>query len=188
MSKRWITFFSRTGAEIAEVSRRMNRVPDLIITNKDFYEDPPCDALNTLILTYRVPVVHLPAKPTAVDYDAITQTFPELFENCVITLHGYLRIIPPDFCGRFLILNSHPGDIIKYPFLKGFNPQEKAFNNHLESSGVVVHRVVPEVDSGEIISIRTTPIQGLDLDGVYEVLHNISIKQWCDVLGKYIGE
>ena len=34
MSKPWITFFSQTGSEIVEISKSLNRWPDVIITNE----------------------------------------------------------------------------------------------------------------------------------------------------------
>ena len=30
----WVTFFSQTGSEIYKISKRINRVPDVIVTNK----------------------------------------------------------------------------------------------------------------------------------------------------------
>ena len=34
MANKWITFFSQTGAEIADLSESIGRWPDLIITNE----------------------------------------------------------------------------------------------------------------------------------------------------------
>lgn len=188
MSKKWVTFFSRTGSEIVEVSKKLHRVPDLIVTNKDLDNDPPCEAFKKFQRKYAVQVHRLSPKPSLDEYQFMLDQYKYIFDDCIITLHGYLRIIPAFLCNKFCILNSHPGDIVNYPFLKGFNPQEKAFNNQLKTSGVVLHEVVPEVDSGRIISLRTTSIEGLALDEVYDKLHIISIQQWCDVLKEYLGE
>ena len=35
MDKKWICFFSQTGSEIVEVSKRLKRLPDFIITNNN---------------------------------------------------------------------------------------------------------------------------------------------------------
>ena len=188
MSKKWVTFFSRTGAEIVEVSTRLGRIPDLIVTNKNMEEDSPCEAFVDFQKRFGIQMLRLSTKPSIEEYQFMIDHYSYIFADCIITLHGYLRIIPEFLCNRFYILNSHPGDIVNYPFLKGFNPQEKAFKNNLVSSGVVVHEVVPEVDSGKIISLRTARLSGLTLDEVYEKLHDISIAQWCDVLKDYLGE
>ena len=188
MSKKWIAFFSQTGAEIVEVSRRLGHVPDLIVTNKDFTKEPPCNAFTDMTTNHLIAVEHLTKKPQLQEYEDVVQRHKSLFDNCVITLHGYLRIIPAELCNQFCILNSHPGDIVNHPELRGFNPQEKAFNLELESTGVTLHKVVPEVDAGPIISLRTASIKDLTLDEVYKNLHDISIAQWCDVLKDYIGD
>ena len=97
-------------------------------------------------------------------------------------MHGYLRIIPEYLCTNFHILNLHPGLITTYPELKGFNPQEKAFKLGLPTSGVVIHEVIPEVDSGKIIAAKETSIAGLTLDEVYTRLHDLATSTWIDVL------
>ena len=38
-------------------------------------------------------------------------------ESVFVTLHGYLRILPPDFTKASNIYNGHPGAIEQYPEL-----------------------------------------------------------------------
>ena len=50
----------------------------------------------------------------------------------LITLHGYLRIIPENICKQCKhIYNGHPGLINMYPELKGKDPQEA--RRHLDA-------------------------------------------------------
>ena len=50
-------------------------------------------------------------------------------DNTLITLNGWLRIVPPDKCAKYNIYNGHPGLITKYPELKGKDPQQRMWEN-----------------------------------------------------------
>lgn len=175
MGKQWICFYSQTGSEINNVRKALHRDPDIIIFNGDDLSKTNKE----LVETVGNKIVKIPAKPTLENYKDLAKTFDK---NCIITLHGYLRIIPEYLCTNFHILNLHPGLITTYPELKGFNPQEKAFKLGLPTSGVVIHEVIPEVDSGKIIAAKETSIAGLTLDEVYTRLHDLATSTWIDVL------
>jgi methionyl-tRNA formyltransferase len=79
--------------------------------------------------------------------------------------------------------NVHPGDIVKYPELKGIHPQAKALELGLPSTGVVIHQVVPEMDSGEIVSSAEYIIKdGETKMDLINNLRDLSIDLWCDFL------
>jgi len=83
----WVTLFSQTGTEIFNLSKRLNRYPDVIITNKqDLTRANPallaCIPMNTKF-------IQLPVKPTTEEY------LEHIPDNAFVTLHGWLRIIPP---------------------------------------------------------------------------------------------
>lgn len=165
---RWIAFFSKTGNEIYRLSRLLNRYPDYIITNKkelvDINKELP-----------RNKIIQLPEFKSS-NYKSI------LRKNDLITLHGFLKIIPPDICNEYIIYNSHPGLITKYPFLKGLNPQKKAYDFKLKTSGVCIHKVVAEVDSGKIILEKEVNIEQNSLEDVYIKLHSCSVSLWYEFL------
>lgn len=169
---KWVAFFSQTGGEILEVSKQLGRYPDIIITNK-------IDFSNVVEGFPLERIISIPNKPTLEEY--MTALGVVDLDSALITLHGYLRIIPPELC-KYNILNLHPGLITKYPFLKGFNPQEKAFRMHLKESGVIIHNVTSELDSGAIIKEVEVPIEGLTLDETYQVLHDCATDAWVEVL------
>jgi len=176
--KKWYALFSQTGSEIYQISKKLGRFPDRIITNKNF------DKISTtcnwgLYTEYDKEWEYLPHKPILSDYlIALNNTN----KDTIITLHGFLRIIPPEICNSYEIYNGHPGDIIKYPELKGFNPQEKAFKLKLPTSGSVIHKVTPGVDEGPIVAKQEIDIEGLSLDEVYKNLHSNSIELWYNFL------
>lgn len=172
MSRPWIAFFSQTGSEIVEVSKLLGRWPDLIITN----ERP--DHLRKIHPALEGKVAFVENKPTEEELSMILGQYG----NPLVTLHGWLRIMPPHICNRFEIYNGHPGLITEYPELKGKDPQQKAFDLGLESSGCVIHRVTEGVDEGEILRSRKVSIKGLEIGELFHILHSISVSLWVDFL------
>ena len=137
---RWVALFSQSGQEIWSLYASLGRAPDLIITNQVNRE--------------RIYPILLERFQDRLVY--ITQNTVETYKNILretdlVTLHGYLRIIPAETCNTFNIYNGHPGLITLYPDLKGYNPQEKACKKEYKTIGSVIHKCVAEVDAGPII-------------------------------------
>ena len=178
--KKWITFFSQTGSEIYNVSEKLGIDPDLIVVNKSDLSE----VNQKLLEKYKDRFYILPNKPKGEDYLDLIEEESKIFNDCIITLHGYLRIIPSFMCDEFEIYNLHPGLITKYPELKGFNPQEKAYNLKLPTSGVVIHKATSVLDSGEILKSKEISIKNKTLDQIYEDLHNVASELWSEFLSE----
>lgn len=175
MANKWIAFFSQTGAEIADLSENIGRWPDIIITNSR------PDHLRTIdprIVEYGY--TEVPNKPTVSDLDAVLQ------DNAIITLHGWLRIMPEVICNKYLIYNGHPGLITKYPELKGKDPQVKAHKLGHEVAGAVIHKVTAGVDEGRIIMEEYFNATQLDLDELFRILRDRSLYMWSNLLKKVL--
>tara|TARA_R110002126_G_scaffold289215_1_gene443803 strand:- start:757 stop:1275 length:519 start_codon:yes stop_codon:yes gene_type:complete len=166
-------FFSQTGSEIATIARRLGRWPDKIITN----ERP--ERLRTISPKLAgIDIIYLSNKPTVEEYLEVLGTEP-----CKVTLHGWLRIMPPEVIAIHPnMFNGHPGLITEHPILKGKDPQEKAYNLGLTVSGCVIHQVTVGVDEGPILEERMVEIKNLSLDEVYSELHKTSIDLWVEFL------
>jgi folate-dependent phosphoribosylglycinamide formyltransferase PurN len=166
-------FFSQTGSEIATIARRLGRWPDKIITN----QRP--ERLRTISPKLAgIDIIYLSNKPTVEEYLEVLGTEP-----CKVTLHGWLRIMPPEVIAIHPnMFNGHPGLITEHPSLKGKDPQEKAYNLGLTVSGCVLHQVTEGVDEGPILKERMVEIQNLSLDEVYSELHKTSIDLWVEFL------
>ena len=166
-------FFSQTGSEIATIARRLGRWPDKIITN----ERP--DRLRTISPKLAgIDIIYLSNKPTVEEYLEVLGTEP-----CKVTLHGWLRIMPPEVIAIHPnMFNGHPGLITEHPILKGKDPQETAYNLGLTVSGCVIHQVTVGVDEGPILEERMVEIKNLSLDEVYSELHKASIDLWVEFL------
>jgi folate-dependent phosphoribosylglycinamide formyltransferase PurN len=166
-------FFSQTGSEIATIARRLGRWPDKIITN----QRP--ERLRTISPKLAgIDIIYLSNKPTVEEYLEVLGTEP-----CKVTLHGWLRIMPPEVIAIHPnMFNGHPGLITEHPILKGKDPQEKAYNLGLTVSGCVLHQVTEGVDEGPILKERMVEIKNLSLDEVYSELHKTSIDLWVEFL------
>ena len=171
----WVTLFSQTGAEIADISESLGRWPDLIITNK---RPNHLRTIDSRIVEYGY--TELPNIPTLEDIENV------LKDNAIITLHGWLRIMPPDICEKYLIYNGHPGLITKYPELKGKDPQVRAFEGKYPIAGAVIHKVVAGVDEGKVILEEKFNAIDLSLDELFRILRDRSLFMWTTFLNKVL--
>ena len=175
--KNWVALFSQTGSEIVDLSTKLNRKPDFVITNANL------DKVNPNIeVDFRV------NNDEAKTLD-ILEDIQFDKNDTLITLNGWLRIVPPDKCKMYNIYNGHPGLITKYPELKGKDPQKRAWENIASYAkiGSVVHKVVAEVDAGEIIvekSARTRDV--LNIDKTYDTLRKTSFDAWMEFLKEHL--
>ena len=190
---KWIAFFSQTGSEIAAISRALGRWPDYIVTNKMTDEGINPAILRTINYSTakegRSTLIRMPKWPRDVDYMNIADYMGfsilngKWKDNVLVTLHGYLRILPPHFCDNTRIYNGHPGLITKYPELKGFNPQKKAFEaGSYETVGSVIHEVIPELDSGDVVASGEIKNDFDNLEDCTVALHDLSIQLWTKFL------
>ena len=173
VTKPWVAFFSQTGAEIADLSESLGRWPDIIITN----HRPE----------------HLRTVDPRIDLDKLmwTKNKPELYEymwllgqveDPIITLHGWLRVLPEEVCNKFQVFNGHPGLITEYPELKGKDPQVRAFEGKYPMAGAVIHKVTAGVDEGRVIMEEYFNASQLDLDELFRILRDRSLYMWSNLL------
>lgn len=179
----WVSFFSQTGSEIVEISTALNRWPDTICTNKSIQD---IDTIHPILLEKCFnKILFLKDKPSVEEYNTALRSARKSIN--VITLNGYLRIIPKKICDQNIIYNGHPGDIVNHPELKGFNPQEKAFKLKIKNTGSVIHNVTPDIDEGTIVAIKKCNINLKCLDETYKILHKNSISLWVEFLSEYFN-
>jgi folate-dependent phosphoribosylglycinamide formyltransferase PurN len=144
VKKRWITLFSQTGSEIKAIADELGRWPDIIVTNNSNYE------------TWEHNIT--PEWVQIMTKDQINEWLRNIeAHDTIITLHGYLRILPPDICSKFEIYNGHPAAVDMFPELRGKDPQEKTWAGKPDGEkygmiGAVVHQCIEELDAGDIVS------------------------------------
>ena len=110
-------------------------------------------------------------------------------DKTIITLNGWLRIVPASKCNMYNIYNGHPGLITKYPELKGKDPQKRAWESIASYSkiGSVVHKVVAEVDAGEVMVEKSAGTKHIyNLDKTYDALKKTSFNAWLEFLKEHL--
>ena len=178
MSKPWITFFSQTGSEIVEISKSLNRWPDVIITNE---RPTRLRSINTELLEKDC-LITVSNKPTEEEiYDIL-----KLYDSPVITLHGWLRIMPPSICEKYNIFNGHPGLITEYPELKGKDPQMKALKGKYPVMGCVLHKVTAGVDEGKVIAEERFNAFNITEEEMWIATRDRSLYLWINFLKNII--
>lgn len=171
---RWVALFSQTGSEIYEISKRVGRFPDKIITTHSW---ETANKINPLLTEATKEIYLCSEKPVPAVYRAFFRP------DDLITLHGWLRIVPSEICNEFVIYNGHPGLITHYPELKGKDPQKRAFEGKYKRIGCVIHKVIPEVDAGEVeASAETDKFKDMTLEDIIDTLHEMSVELWCGFL------
>jgi formyltetrahydrofolate-dependent phosphoribosylglycinamide formyltransferase len=122
--------------------------------------------------------VPLPGKKgsrDAWDRDLAARIHAECDPVDLIAMLGWTRVMSPDFLAAFAcpVLNLHPslpGDLV------GLDAIERAFDEYeagrRDSAGVMVHRVVPEIDAGPVVVSEALPMPpGLTFDAFAEAMH-----------------
>lgn len=185
LNKTWYALFSHTGKEIEAVSERLGRKPDAIYTNNLEYDG----ALLSKVWFGR--------------HDGILKNSVDILRpNSVLTLHGYNRILPKwyvEYLKAYNIkcYNLHPAPIQLYRDLKGKDPQERLFEGIHEGRylyiGNVIHEVIPEVDSGEILAWDLMPVNAdsvvcRSVDSLSKSLHSAATVLWSEFLKEALSD
>lgn len=171
MNKKWVALFSHSGTEIADIIKTF-KSPDWIFTNqrdvnkinKELHDKHVVKCVHSVIMQA---------------IKEISASLPE--EKIIVTLHGYMRIIPKEIIDlpNVEIYNVHPGDITTYPELRGADPQKKALELKLPSTGVVIHIVDEGVDTGPVLLQSNIMIDsGSTVESLTDELRNESIALW----------
>ncbi len=176
----WIALFSQTGSEIVAISELIGRKPDATLTNNDNLEQ-----YNEKLVDQCYPMI-VGKHNDLMDYLRVQDTFE--VKKVLITLHGYLRIIPEDICNQYTIYNGHPAPVHLYPELKGKDKQESLYlsRDKYPFIGSVIHRVTPGVDDGPLAVTTTTYNRLTSVEEAYSRLKIESFKSWDLFFNHYV--
>jgi phosphoribosylglycinamide formyltransferase 1 len=108
-------------------------------------------------------VVDHKAFPTREAFDAALAQAIEPMRADVILLAGFMRILTPQFIGRFprRILNIHPSLLPSFP---GLHTHRQALQAGVKLHGCTVHFVTPSLDSGPIVIQAAVPVLAGDTE------------------------
>jgi folate-dependent phosphoribosylglycinamide formyltransferase PurN len=169
----WVAFFSQTGSEIVELSKSIKRKPDLLVTNN--FEDK---------IKFHPGIRELGVTIMSAKHDMIMNYFRNQVvynvPQTLISLHGYLRILPADICEKYEVYNGHPGAITLFPELKGKDPQEKVWqeNDKYNIIGSVVHKCTSELDGGDVLKSVYVRNRNYTREDLYASLKMTSLSAW----------
>jgi len=176
--KCWTACFSRTGYELYAIIKSLKIIPNQVICNQIPDSAKIDKNLKYLLSDNKIDITYVSKAPPSEEYYLFLQ--PE--QKHIITLHGWMRIVPPDICEKFEIYNGHPGLITKYPELKGKDPQKRAFELEHKQIGTVIHKVTPGVDEGEILASASINNSYLDEQSIFIALREVSVSLWSNFL------
>ena len=99
----WVALFSQTGSEIYNIAQRTHKAPKYIMTNNIHRVTwhPGLEELGSTIITGK--------------HAMLMDMLMGMRNSPLVTLHGYLRILPEEVVTAHEVINGHPGDIVKYP-------------------------------------------------------------------------
>lgn len=175
-NKKWFAFFSHTGSEIYNISKRLGRFPDKIITNKS-----PGDDIHPGLLEEAKEILYTSHKPGLSDYDRVMARCTD----CICTLHGWMRIVPKRICEEYEMYNLHPGLITRFPELKGKDPQSRVDSEKHDKIGLVIHKVTSGVDEGPILIEVSSNNSYHSASTVTARLHDMALDAWSDFFTHY---
>lgn len=169
----WTVFVSQSGKEVYDVCNSLDIVPKILVTNnpKKLRED-----VQVFLKKQGCELRVIPFNPLLDHY-----LQEDILNSRIITLHGYLRIIPSEFIQSYSprkIYNGHPGLITEHEELKGKDPQIRAWEGQYRFIGSVVHEVTEGVDEGEIVQCASKINTATSLDSIYDLLRETSMEAW----------
>ncbi len=97
---------------------------------------------------------------------------------------GYMRVLSSAFLERFpAVVNLHPSLL---PEFRGLDAVGQALDAGVEKTGVTVHYMVEEVDSGPIIAQETVPIlPGDTKEALLERLHPVEHRLLVEAVAEH---
>ena len=178
MKRPHIAFFSQTGGEIVDIAKVLGNWPDLIVTNqrpKSLRKIHPDIKESEKLVT-------VSNKPTLEELEEVIG----YYDNPLITLHGWLRIMPAEICEKYTVINGHPGLITEYPELKGKDPQMRALEGNYPVMGCVLHKVTAGVDEGKVIAETRFNAFQITEEEMWKVTRDRSLHLWINFLEKTV--
>jgi len=112
------------------------------------------------------------------------------YEPDLVVLAGWMLVLSEAFLDRFpgRVINLHPALPGTFPGTHAIERAHDAFGRgEIDRTGVMVHRVVPEIDAGPVIAVEHVPmfpgesVEKLE-ERVHQVEHNLLVAAVASVL------
>jgi phosphoribosylglycinamide formyltransferase len=164
----------------------------LVVSNKaDAYGlDRAANAgIRTLVISYQT---FKKQGKSRIEYELeMARKIKDVVDPDIMVLAGFMLILSENFIQQFKnIINLHPALPGQFD---GTHAIERAFtaftNGEIKSTGVMVHRVIPEVDRGPVILKQTVDILPTDtIESLEERIHAIEHQLIVKAINKELNE
>ena len=117
-------------------------------------------------------------------YDELLYEACRVYEINLIVLVGWMRILSPWFVKQFpkKIINIHPSLLPKYPGMD-LDVHQAVLDNREKESGMTIHYVDEDVDSGEIILQKSVAIEeGETVENLKKKVQELEKRWYPDVI------
>ncbi|PKO21971.1 MAG: phosphoribosylglycinamide formyltransferase [Chloroflexi bacterium HGW-Chloroflexi-1] len=114
-----------------------------------------------------IPTHHFPLKPYRDEgrsrqaYDAHLADLVAAYAPDLVVLAGWMHLLSPAFLDRFpgRVFNLHPALPGQFAGVHAIQRAYEAFQRgEIDHTGVMVHRVIPEMDAGPVVATAEAPI------------------------------
>ncbi|KAL7313302.1 Bifunctional purine biosynthetic protein ADE5,7 [Mucor circinelloides] len=118
---------------------------------------------------------------TRVDFDVhVAKTIQEEYHPDLVILAGWMHILSPDFLAFFNnnVMNLHPALPGQFDGAHAIDRAYEAYQKgEIQHTGIMVHKVIADVDRGEVILQRNVPIEKEDtLEDLEQRIHSFEHK------------
>ncbi|CAG8477540.1 11011_t:CDS:1 [Acaulospora morrowiae] len=182
MSRRIIVLISGNGTNLQAIidavqSGTLDCKIELVVSNKESaYGLTRAAQANISTLVFPLKPYKDAGKPR-VEYDVDLAKKIMSYNPELIILAGWMHILSKDFLEYFNgnIINLHPALPGKFDGAHAIERAYEAFKrNEITNTGVMVHKVIPEVDKGQPLLIEEVPIFESDtLDDLEKRIHSV---------------
>ncbi len=163
-------------------------------SNREPGEDRESDLFFDLVRSYNIPLVCFSSQKFKESYGLATATDSEKLlrwrleydrqvmkrleglqpDLCVLA--GYMLIVGEEMCRRYNMINLHPA-VPGGPKGTWQDVIWTLIENKAVESGIMMHLVTPELDSGPVITYCTYPIRGKPFDTYWREVDGLSVPE-----------
>jgi formyltetrahydrofolate-dependent phosphoribosylglycinamide formyltransferase len=108
----------------------------------------------------------------------------------IIVLAGFMHILSPEFLNAFpgIVINLHPALPGAFDGINAISRAYEAFKSgSIAETGVMVHKVIPQVDKGECILVEKVPIYDSDcLSDLEDRIHKVEHRLIVEAIKKFL--
>lgn len=139
---------------------------------------------------HSIKVLSVGKKESCISYDKLSDIFDEIGIELIV-LAGFLKLIPIEFVKKYenRIINIHPALLPSFggKGMYGMYVHNAVFQSTAKISGVTIHFIDPDYDSGKIIAQESVDISNVKSpEEIAERVLNVEHKILPYVVGKFV--